>query len=389
MKKNILLVASVLCLQILFAQNPPVAVNDSFTINKNNTTTFFTTANDYDLNGDPLTISVLSSPAHGNTTISGSNIVYTPSLNYFGADSFTYIICDTTNLCDTALVFITITGNNNPPVANSDNYVVQQNQNTFLFVTSNDYDPDGDLLTLTIITAPQHGSASVINGTQISYSPSNFYYGPDTIVYVLCDNNNLCDTAFVFLVINGNNNAPTATDDNYSFADSLTTSLLDVLVNDNDPENNPLIISQALDLDSNNNLGTLTSDGNRILFTRSELACGTETFAYLVCDYQYCDTGTLTITITCPETIFLPEGFSPDGDGKNDRLVFTGVEYFAPALLKVFNRYGTIVYESTDYKNDWDGNYQSNNKPLPDGTYFYTLQLNDKRRYNNYLVINR
>lgn len=389
MKKTGLFFGFVLMMQILFAQNSPVAFNDTFSINKNTTTSFYVIANDYDLDGDPLTITILVGPQHGTTTVSGNSIVYTPAINYIGIDSFTYVVCDTTSGCDTAIVFITVTGNNNPPVANDDNYVVQQNTNTILAVSSNDYDVDGDVLTLTIISPPKNGTATVINGTQIFYSPNNFYYGTDTIIYVLCDNNNLCDTAIVYIAVNGSNHPPEATDDSYSFPDSVSSFVITALTNDNDPENDTIHVSQVFDNDTANNLGIINLESGNIVFTRSELGCGTETFQYVVCDYQFCDTGNITITITCPINVFLPQGFSPDGDGKNDKLVFTGLEYFAPVALKIFNRYGSSVYENTDYKNDWDGTYMENGKPLPDGTYFYTLQLNDKRRFNNYLVINR
>lgn len=389
MKKTGLLFGFVLMLQILFAQNSPVAVNDTFSINKNVTTAFSVLANDYDLDGDPLTITILVSPQHGTVSVSGSAIVYTPALNYIGTDSITYIICDITSRCDTATVYITITGNNNAPVAIDDNYVVQQNTNTILAVSSNDYDPDGDTLTLTIITPPQHGTATVINTTQIFYSPNGFYYGNDTMVYVLCDNHNLCDTAFVFIAVNGSNSAPIAIDDAYTFTDSVFTSTLSVLDNDIDHENNSMHVSEVFDTDTVNNLGTLSINSSNVIFARNGLGCGSKIFQYVVCDYELCDTGNITITIVCPDNIFLPQGFSPDGDGKNDKLVFTGLEYFAPATLKIFNRYGTVVYENTDYQNDWTGTYIENDKPLPDGTYFYALQLTDKRRYNNYLLINR
>ncbi len=481
MKKTGLLFCSVLMLQMLFAQNPPVAGNDTFTINKNNPTTLYVTANDYDINGDPLTLTILIPCTHGIDSVSGNNIFHRPSFNYSGTDSFTYIICDTTGLCDTALVFITITatdnapvasddaytvqpnsstvlpvegndydpdgdaltvsilttpahgtasvvggqisytsapaffgtdtlvyiicdsynvcdtatvlitivGNSNGPVANDDNYGVPQNTGTVLPVTANDYEPGGGTVTITILTAPQHGTASVINGTQVVYTPANAYYGTDTFVYILCNNNNLCDTAYVYLNINGTNQPPVSVDDSFDLAETVTTAELSVLQNDYDPELNLLNVAQVIDNDLYNNLGSLSLDSGKVIFTHNPLGCGTKTFQYLVCDYLRCDTGTITISIVCPTDIFLPEGFSPDGDGKNDRLVFTDLEHFAPASLKVFNRYGTTVYENGDYKNDWDGTALSSGKALPDGTYYYIMQLADKRHYNNYLIINR
>jgi gliding motility-associated-like protein len=98
---------------------------------------------------------------------------------------------------------------------------------------------------------------------------------------------------------------------------------------------------------------------------------------------------TATISKAVQPGVVLPQSFSPNGDGKNDKLIFTNLEYFAPASLKAFNRYGTLVYENTDYHNDWEGTMLDSNEALPDGTYSYILQLADKRSFNNYVTILR
>lgn len=73
--------------------------------------------------------------------------------------------------------------------------------------------------------------------------------------------------------------------------------------------------------------------------------------------------------------------FTPNGDIKNETLVFKGLERYKGNSLTVFNRWGDIVHQTIDYKNDWRG--QSNGRAtinqkenLPDGTYFYTLDMN-------------
>ncbi len=262
---------------------------------------------------------------------------------------------------------------------------------TFLPVTSNDVDIDGDPLTVTILTNGQNGITTVINGTQVIYTPNPFYFGTDSFSYVLCDNSVACDTATVYINISGSNMAPVAVDNNFSFGDTLNETLLDVTANDYDVENDSFAIVSVIDIDSNNNLGALAiTDEGELVFTREPLACGSETFEYVICQTGVgCDTGLVTLTISCPDNVFLPQGFSPDGDGINDQLVFTGLEYFAPASLKVFNRYGTTVYENDNYQNDWSGTSMNTDKGLPDGSYFYVLQLSDKRKYNSYLIINR
>ena len=66
--------------------------------------------------------------------------------------------------------------------------------------------------------------------------------------------------------------------------------------------------------------------------------------------------------------------FSPNGDGINDKWIVTsGGSCTKNIRVLVFNRYGNKVYESADYKNDWGGTYKG--KPLPDGTYYYTIRF--------------
>lgn len=76
------------------------------------------------------------------------------------------------------------------------------------------------------------------------------------------------------------------------------------------------------------------------------------------------------------------EAFSPNGDGINDLWLVTNGNCLTSAKVEVFNRYGSRVYRSDNYKNNWDGTYES--KPVPDGTYYFviTYQLvNGKKVY--------
>ena len=78
----------------------------------------------------------------------------------------------------------------------------------------------------------------------------------------------------------------------------------------------------------------------------------------------------------------VPTGFSPNNDGNNDRFVIPELSNINDAHLIVFNRWGNIVFESTAYQNDWDGTCQEKsclgNGILPEGTYFYSLDVNDE-----------
>lgn len=65
-----------------------------------------------------------------------------------------------------------------------------------------------------------------------------------------------------------------------------------------------------------------------------------------------------------------PNVFSPNGDGKNEKFIIGGIEKYPGAKLQVFNRWGSQVYRSNDYRNDWNGS------DLNEGTYFYILEVN-------------
>lgn len=85
-------------------------------------------------------------------------------------------------------------------------------------------------------------------------------------------------------------------------------------------------------------------------------------------------------TINCPP--WIPSGFSPNFDGINDEFNIQGLlTIFEKFELKIFNRYGTLVYQGGDELGFWNGksNKGINNigEQLPVGTYYYVLHLND------------
>ena len=85
--------------------------------------------------------------------------------------------------------------------------------------------------------------------------------------------------------------------------------------------------------------------------------------------------------------LMVPTGYSPNGDDVNDAFVIKGIENLAKAELKVFNRWGQLIYQSEDYHNEWAATNLTN-ELLPDDTYFYELKL-DGEDHNGYVIIKR
>ena len=121
-----------------------------------------------------------------------------------------------------------------------------------------------------------------------------------------------------------------------------------------------------------------------------------------------CDTTFSADIIVLPVKLKIPNIFTPNGDGINDYFIIDNdptasdeendentrgfeyesynplKDYYLRTELTIFNRWGRIVYKSSDYNNDWDGG------KLPDGTYFYVLECvgqYDNHRYQGSVTI--
>ncbi len=98
--------------------------------------------------------------------------------------------------------------------------------------------------------------------------------------------------------------------------------------------------------------------------------------------------------IVLPDTdFFIPQVFTPNGDGKNDFFVIKGLNG-RKVKLTVFNRWGNKVYENNEYDNSWDGypNVRTlvvGGDKLPQGTYYYVLEFKDDKKevYTGYVVL--
>ncbi len=97
---------------------------------------------------------------------------------------------------------------------------------------------------------------------------------------------------------------------------------------------------------------------------------GTYVIQLIVTTAEGCtDTAYVQYTIR-PEEILIPNVFSPNNDGINDLLVIENVQYYRNHLA-IYNRWGQLVFEATDYQNNWRA------LDVADGTYFYLLLLTE------------
>jgi len=112
-----------------------------------------------------------------------------------------------------------------------------------------------------------------------------------------------------------------------------------------------------------------------VSYTPDPNQCGTDSFIYRITDGAgKQSSAAIKITISCDKVLVF-KGISPNDDGKNDTWSILGIEQFPSNLVQVFNRWGNQVFEQKAYSNSNPWNGQWNGKDLPDGTYFYRIEL--------------
>jgi VCBS repeat-containing protein len=172
---------------IIAVNDAPVAQDQTVTTAEDTAATITLVATDVD--GDGLTYIIVTPPAHGVAEVVGNVVIYTPTANYNGPDSFTFKANDGSADSNTATVTITVTPEKDNPLAVDDFY--QTNQDTQLLVSAadgvlkNDIDVDLNNRTVALSTNVTHGVLTLYVDGSFTYMPNLGFYGNDTFIYKL------------------------------------------------------------------------------------------------------------------------------------------------------------------------------------------------------------
>jgi gliding motility-associated-like protein len=126
-------------------------------------------------------------------------------------------------------------------------------------------------------------------------------------------------------------------------------------------------------------------DPNNPISEVNNLEVGENVF-YWIIQNGVCPLDSADVIISVRD-IIIPEGFSPNGDNKNDFFTIPGIQNASSSEVKIFNRWGNEIYQSVSYKNDWNGENQSG-EALPDDTYYYIIFI-EERKFSGYIIIRR
>ena len=272
----------------------PVATNESLTVNED--TPLNLVLQGTDTNGDTLTYSLVNSPTRGQLTGVAPNLTYTPAPNDYGTDSLTFVVNDGQVTSAVATVLITILPVNDSPVAIAK--TVTTAQNSSVTITLDGSDPEGDLLTGLIVTAPTNGTASV-TGRQILYTPGVNYSGDDQITFRLNDGGASSAAATISITVvppivvvpQITNQAPVATNESLTVNEDTP---LNLVLQGTDTNGDTLTYS----LVNSPTRGQLTGVAPNLTYTPAPNDYGTDSLTFVVNDGQVTSAvATVLITI--------------------------------------------------------------------------------------------
>jgi putative nucleotidyltransferase with HDIG domain len=266
--------------------------DDALTTAEDQPATVDVAANDT-ADGQVVVVSV-GRAGHGTATLSGAGVVhYAPDRNYHGDDSLTYTARDSEGHTDEGTVSVTVTSVNDAPNAADDTLrVAEDSGSSDLSLLGNDSDPDGDHLTVTSVSDPNHGSVKQ-TADGYAYRPADDYNGPDHMTYTVSDGQGGTTTAALSVDVTPVNDAPIVGPAAYAATVGRRLSVNaanGVLANASDIEGDHLTVvsddSPAIDI---------AADGS---FAYTPLLVGQRTVSFRVSDGKDTTMGTMTITVT-------------------------------------------------------------------------------------------
>ena len=240
----------------------------------------------------------LGTPDQGGVvSISGDEVLYTPAVDFFGIERFTYIAVDGLGNSNSATVTVDVTNVNDPPIAFDDSQTVLEDS------ADNSIDPlandivgpanEGETLTIVSVTAGSHAEdfadrVSITgNGADVLYTPLSDFFGVESFTYTIDDGNGLQDTATIIVTVDNVNDDPTANDDSATVQEDSTGNVLDLLANDTiaPDEGETLTITSLTGVDVQPDFATrVVNNGSNVEYTPPADFFGREIFDYEIGD---------------------------------------------------------------------------------------------------------
>ena len=374
----------VVAIEVIAVNDPPEAVTDRVTAYEDQVlvlTPQDLLANDIDIDGDTLTLLTVGNAENGTVVFENGEIRFTPTPNFDGAASFTYVVTDGTDGASQGRVEVNVISTNQRPVAGADRFTGFEDEPiifTLADLLANDSDPDGDDFGFVRFNGSiEGGSIFALPGGRFQFVPDQNLFGEFTTSYTINDGR-LSTTGTVIFDLAAVNDGPLLNADPTILAredEVITVVMADLLANDVDIEGDSFAVTSVFDPEN----GAVTLVDGIATFTPRSDYFGNAGFFYLVEDaggavsqgfvnitlnpendkpFAITDTQFTTLEDTPLEidpALLLANDIDPDGDTLTVLSVYeTLVDFFSGAVTEIplaLLENGNYLF--TPYQNDF------------------------------------
>ena len=122
----------------------------------------------------------------------------------------------------------------------------------------------------------------------------------------------------------------------------------------------------------------VTGNYDKVLWSTGETSYSITVFQagkYTVEVFRHGCSNTKTVNVLIKKHTGYMNLITPNGDGYNDKWLIYNLEDIGPCSVDIFNRWGNIIFSSSNYNNNWQGTYNGN--PLQEGTYYFIYKCAD------------
>ena len=223
-----------------------------------------------------------------------------------------------------------------------------------------------DSLTATLVAQSTNGTSVLVNDSVISYKPNANFNGFDTVWFSICNQDGICDTGWLELLVN---DAPLAGFDSITYGEDGVLSL-DILSNDWDELIETIRVS-VLDTAKHGNVSIVSK---KLEYISNVGFQGLDTCSYLICDlFGACDTGYVYLKIENALSVSekLISNISLYPNPSSGLIKIEGIDSSKPDLIRVLNSQGKQINVAINSDNEIDIT------EFPDGVYIISLSTAD------------
>ena len=288
---------------VIFRNTVPFAGNDNFSVEFNTARTGNVGANDGDPDSitDPIDTSLdwfkFTNPTNGIVNVFSINgtFTYTPNTGFTGSDSFQYYVVDHCGLYAIATVNLAVVAPNLNPTANdqtlnnlSEDVVYSGSLNSLVS------DPENDIITYSVITAPTSGTLLLSSNGSYTYTPQANFTGAVSFTFSACDAVGQCDPGVVNLTINNVDNDPPQLSNDNKIINEDSTGLINAANNDFDDTGT---LTYSLYAQPTHGAAALVNSNGQFSYTPSANFFGFDSFVVQACDGVNCATSVVNVQI--------------------------------------------------------------------------------------------